>query len=890
MDNHHMSGWNGHLPLTGFSQQITRHSILGVLKGLVVRPDGLLWGHDGEPIGKIVEGDLGNLEGETVDENGWVVDQEGFVIGKADVLSQEEANRLHRLAWPDKYDDNDDASETESQSKHVEPYHAEGTNEPAKESTNPNGTVTVGFDYLKKLENMITDLQLRAGPPVPGSIEIIGVGNKPKEIEDATREPKLEVLRLKESPTYYGDPEPQREPDVDSPGDHGVSENLGNKNVLTIVREFDERKRFWKKKAEIASPALIKRLHNVCHYETDVDTVNGDLHLTEPLMVLFHNREQLTNLAEDRAASNPLSDHAKVLVDFMRSDCPDTTKKLDDIESANPSGLITWPDVWMLYRPGTIVYTIENGEREAFVVDSIRGMQKRRPGFIGRHSHSRMDLTCWSINYDGEIYGRVWSTHCILPFHGTKEIASLDLVPAKFLPEAETTRADLIARGKKFWGLQGQKYLEYTGEMWTQQATEDEAVRVMVDHLAYQRRNDWPITIDRKRGPASSQSKNWRANRFNQDDDRRSRRRRAPPPAYDEYYNPLGVDDPEELNNVPPHRRFKTDQPPHRDESEFNKYDRIQPDSEPGELTLLLCPQQVHGYCLRDKVWKDLNITQLRPVSFRKNAWDCLVLDAEYKDIVQAVVSSYVDKTAMLDDLVAGKGKGLVALLHGAPGSGKTLTAECVADSYGKPLYHVTCGDIGTDPEGLEERLEEIFDYAVTFGAILLLDEADIFLQDRDYTNLERNALVSIFLRQLEYFKGVLFLTTNRVGMFDQAFQSRIHVTLGLPSLDQERRMAVWSIFLQDLTTKGAISEARYDVLMQLVHDKWSKEKLNGRQIRNAVRTALVVAEKRGEMVGEKEFETVLRIGREFEGYMGSLGGKGVEKGALEGFMEVERP
>ena len=139
-------------------------------------------------------------------------------------------------------------------------------------------------------------------------------------------------------------------------------------------------------------------------------------------------------------------------------------------------------------------------------------------------------------------------------------------------------------------------------------------------------------------------------------------------------------------------------------------------------------------------------MTQLRPVAFRKNAWNRLVLDKEYKDIVQAMVSSYVEKTAMLDDLVAGKGAGLVALLHGPPGSGKTLTAECVADSFEKPLYHISCGDIGTDPERLEERLEEVFDYAETWGAVLLLDEADIFLQDRDYANLERNALVSIFL------------------------------------------------------------------------------------------------------------------------------------------------
>ena len=68
-------------------------------------------------------------------------------------------------------------------------------------------------------------------------------------------------------------------------------------------------------------------------------------------------------------------------------------------------------------------------------------------------------------------------------------------------------------------------------------------------------------------------------------------------------------------------------------------------------------------------------MTQLQPVVFRENSWGRLVLDSEYKDIVQAMVSSYVDKTATLDDLVAGKGKGLVGLLHGPPGSGKTLTA-----------------------------------------------------------------------------------------------------------------------------------------------------------------------------------------------------------------------
>ncbi|KAL8861641.1 MAG: hypothetical protein Q9178_001842 [Gyalolechia marmorata] len=296
---------------------------------------------------------------------------------------------------------------------------------------------------------------------------------------------------------------------------------------------------------------------------------------------------------------------------------------------------------------------------------------------------------------------------------------------------------------------------------------------------------------------------------------------------------------------------------------------------------------------------EELNVTQLQPVNFRKNAWERLVLDEEYKDIVQAMVSSYVDKTAGIDDLIAGKGAGLVTLLHGPPGTGKTLTAECVAESFGKPLYQVTCGEIGTHASTLEERLEEIFEDAVTWGAILVLDEADVFLQERDYENLQRNALVSIFLRTLEYFNGILFLTTNRVGTFDQAFQSRIHITLGLPILDQPRRTEVWTIFLHELAKSQKLTPSQLSDLQSQAVSTWSRQALNGRQIRNSVRTALLVAEKKKEIVSEKHFETILRIGREFDSYMNVLRKgeadviaevKGDRLADLGGFQEIDRP
>lgn len=101
------------------------------------------------------------------------------------------------------------------------------------------------------------------------------------------------------------------------------------------------------------------------------------------------------------------------------------------------------------------------------------------------------------------------------------------------------------------------------------------------------------------------------------------------------------------------------------------------------------------------------------------------------------------------------------------------MTAESVAELLKCPLYVVTAGELGTDPGALERELQRILDAAHAWGAVLLLDEADVFLEQRREGEIHRNALVSVFLRLLEYFQGIMFLTTNRVETFDAAFQVR---------------------------------------------------------------------------------------------------------------------
>lgn len=128
---------------------------------------------------------------------------------------------------------------------------------------------------------------------------------------------------------------------------------------------------------------------------------------------------------------------------------------------------------------------------------------------------------------------------------------------------------------------------------------------------------------------------------------------------------------------------------------------------------------------------------------------------------------------------------------------GKTSTAECIADKTKRPLFPITCGDLGETAVEVEQNLRHNFGMAHKWGCVLLLDEADVFLAKRSKIDLRRNAVTSVFLRSLEYYAGILFLTTNRVGGIDPAFKSRIHLTLYYPRLNLNTTLELHKTFIQ---------------------------------------------------------------------------------------------
>lgn len=174
-----------------------------------------------------------------------------------------------------------------------------------------------------------------------------------------------------------------------------------------------------------------------------------------------------------------------------------------------------------------------------------------------------------------------------------------------------------------------------------------------------------------------------------------------------------------------------------------------------------------------------------------------------------------------------------------------------------KPLYSMSAGELGNVADEVERNLHRVLELATKWGAVLLLDECDVFLERRSSSDLHRNKLVSVFLRLLEYYRGVLFLTTNRVDAFDPAFESRIHLTIHYPPLDVESRLHVWRTFTQQQKQPGSSSNLDDGMLTKL-----AQVELNGRQIKNVVKTARLLAVRDKAPLSLDHIETVLRVKR----------------------------
>ena len=152
---------------------------------------------------------------------------------------------------------------------------------------------------------------------------------------------------------------------------------------------------------------------------------------------------------------------------------------------------------------------------------------------------------------------------------------------------------------------------------------------------------------------------------------------------------------------------------------------------------------------------------------------------------------------------------------------------------------------------------------------MVLLDEADVFLEERGLADLKRNALVSVFLRVLEYNAGILILTSNRVGTFDEAFKSRIHLALHYENLNGPQQRKIWRNFLNRLKVLDGDNIDYEDIVGNL--EELGKEDMNGRQIRNAITTARQLAQFKNKKFCYEHLKHVIDVGGDFEKYLKAM-------------------
>ncbi|UNI23457.1 hypothetical protein JDV02_009275 [Purpureocillium takamizusanense] len=631
----------------------------------------------------------------------------------------------------------------------------------------------------------------------------------------------------------------------------------------------------------IHSEHLANALRAVVAYYPNVDLSGSPPAFKAPYRPLYHHRRELAEYRNNQPSchdadyAETTTRHIDVLLRFLADNLGDAIR-LEEERHALETPLATHQYFWLLLKPGIVFYTKKHHIWTAYVLSSFSSP---------RGSDGAYRVTGWLLESDGHRLERNLEEFTVSRWQGEQPIASLSLVPESFWGDdlaaqgGLTMREKQIKEGKLCWELlKRPTYMQYDGELIGSWPGEDEQRadqtgfmrgRVICDDAGFSR--FWGFATEhsgRSRSPSYGRSK----------------------------YLPRPVDAParDHLPTALPRcgcRVCSGDRPNNRtDSSPYRGLEGLCPskDTPPdnSDLFYLVLSKAIPGFVLGTRRWGNLYVGNLKPVETDKDAFKYLVVDDDIKRTVQALVGQFASNSTgdnlspWGNDFVRNKGEGRIFLLHGQPGVGKTCTAECIAEQSGRPLIALTGGDLGSalSHSQIERRLNYFLELGQRYGALVLVDEADVYLERRRASDLSRNGLVSVFLRALEYYRGVLVLTTNRVRAFDTAFLSRIHVALHYKNLTDEHRERIWTHNFDRLARDSAgrvrVSEA---ARAYVCSDRDVRRiACNGREIRNAMQTALALAESDAKDDGvpdgvvtlcEKHLRAVLDMTRSFKDY-----------------------
>ncbi|KAI0876285.1 hypothetical protein GGS24DRAFT_452016 [Hypoxylon argillaceum] len=610
----------------------------------------------------------------------------------------------------------------------------------------------------------------------------------------------------------------------------------------------------------IHSQYLVHALRAVISYYQLVNLQNSPVSIPAPYRLLYLHRAELAHYRDNQPASHSpeyaetTARHINVLLDFLVENMGEALAKEEALHKLDhPSA--TFDLFWLLLKPGQIIYAKRYGLWTPFVISSVKAGSS--------NSFDQCKVHCWYLESNGVIVRRYMETFRVQPWTGEQPISSLPVIPEAFWVEdlaaqgGKTMREKCIEEGRLYWELlKKPTYMEYDGQLVNPSSGNSQFAgptgrlcgRVICDPVGFDR--FYPSSPDMSVGSRSSLNSSDHGSLL--------------PPPLDHLPRSLprcGCDaceesrDPTQGNNSP-YAGFR----------ELDATCDTPPDS---EIFYHVLSSVIPSFVPASRRWVCVNLSFLKPLKGSRDSFKDLVLADEIKMTVKALIGKLANEADGLlpwnTGVVQNKGEGRIFLLHGTPGVGKTSTAECIAESTNRPLIAITSGDLGVEPHVVEGSLKYFLELGQRYGALLLLDEADVYLERRRSKDITRNGLVSTFLRALEYYRGVLFLTTNRVQAFDSAFMSRIHVALHYKNLRDEDRERIWANTFERLDRESSgtvrVSTAARNLLLSgsgsagggdPLGSRIRSLKWNGREIRNAMQMMLAMAESEARDEGSK--------------------------------------
>ena len=630
---------------------------------------------------------------------------------------------------------------------------------------------------------------------------------------------------------------------------------------------------------EIQSPLLVSALCPIVK-DQDVHLDPSETAVFQyPFRALYFCSDKIMQSYKKQDDGPGLKQHLALLLKIMGDLFGNVHNQ---VKSLQASKLISFKLAWAYFLKDSMMYSPgKDCERIRKIVDTTYKLNS-----VGK---PYLSIKCKEIVFDGETF--IWQDDevQIATFDGNKPIKELSHYPLSFHDDPKSVIDRLTARGQRVLDYQGLTYCEYEGLA----IYEDDDIgiqkhnvsaRILIDTYGYQKHH----RALKRRGGRDQDSLNNKVLNDAIPIIINNHQLPPPPPPPPAIVSRKGHPPPPNAQAALLGQKPKSLYIKRLDEEDQarNKKDMLA-----REQDLVFLSPLLPGYALKNKLWckyfddnrceiatdyvsVNFYVDDIKPVQWNDDAYEHLVYEEESKDLVLTFVENHQNTKKEMDDVIIGKGQGLVILLSGPPGTGKTLTAEAVADKTRRPFYHLQAEDLGINAALLGERLKKIFEMATEWDAVILLDEADVFMAERNPNDIARNELVSIFLRELEYYRGIIFLTTNLYDTIDAAFRSRVNIHLLFSRLSESSRLLVWRKFLQRLPPPKRVTPVEEDMDSEgdsatpsQKHDideedleELSKWQLNGREIKNAIKTVKTWCDTKGYEINLTRLESGIKV------------------------------